>query len=144
MATAAASRQLRLIGVASAVLGLWLIVAVLLRRWKPGAQRPVAAACADLRRLRKAAGSLDGARAAIQRVHRAFDQAAGHRLFADGVDAFCRRVGADEDLHRRSVDFYALSRALFFRTGISDVPAGLGQELADLCQAWRSFEKRHS
>jgi mxaA protein len=140
---AGARAQLKTSAIAAALLGGWLILALAIRRWRPATPRPFAAANRDLRRLAKQALTLDGARAALQRVHRAFDQAAGHRLFGEGAEAYCRRVGADKALSDRTVEFFAQSRELFYRTDAAEVPHSLARDLAALCTAWQRFERRH-
>jgi hypothetical protein len=97
-----------------------------------------------LRGLARSAGTTEGTRALLQRMHRAFDQAAGHRLFSEGVAAFCHRMGADAELEKRTQEFFATSQAAFFDTTGTPLPTSLGTELRGLCQAWRRFEGRHS
>ncbi len=142
--TQPAQRQLHVLGIAAAVLLVWLLLTALLKALRPRALRPFAAAQRDLRRLLRAASSGEGAREAVQRLHRAFDQAAGQRLFGAGVPAFCHRLGADTELERRTVSFFATSQALFFQTGEVTVPEGLARELGELCRAWQRVEGRHA
>ena len=127
----------------AAAFAAWFAVAMVFRRLGPKPQRPYADAARDLRTLLKSSETLEGARAAVQRVHRAFDQSAGHRLFGEGVPAYCARMGADASLQDRTIAFFALSQTLFFRTGAAEIPPGLGQELTELTHAWQRFEKRH-
>jgi mxaA protein len=136
--------QLQLLGVAALALSVWLVLTLLWRVLRPRELSPFAAAQRDLRRLLRAASSGEGARAAMQRLHRAFDQAAGQRLFGAGVPAFCHRMGADSDLEQRTVAFFSTSQSLFFDTGDTSVPEGLVRELGELCRAWQRFEGRHA
>ena len=136
--------RLHMLGIAAAALACWVLASLLLRWLRPASLRPFAAAQRDLRRLLRAAGAADGAREAVQRLHRAFDQAAGQRLFGPGVPSFCHRMGADADLERRTVAFFTASQALFFDTGAVSVPAGLARDLGELCSAWKRFERRHA
>lgn len=143
--TAQARQGLEGIEIAAAVLAGWLLLTLAVPLLRPRRLRPFAAAQRDLRRLLRGSASPDGARVAVQRLHRAFDEAAGQRLFAAGVPGFCRRLGADAELEQRTRDFFQASQTLFFATGEppAPVPSGLGRELAALCRAWRRFEGRH-
>ncbi|MDE3011784.1 MAG: hypothetical protein KGI67_12940, partial [Pseudomonadota bacterium] len=147
--TGRVEQQLRGVTLAAALVAVWLLLVLAWQGLRPGRRTPFAAAQRDLRRLLRNATSLAGARAAVQRVHRAFDEAAGQRLFSAGVAAFCQRMGADATLEKRTESFFGVSQTLFFAvTGSGDaapaaVPDGLARELAELCRAWRKFEGRH-
>jgi len=143
IATSGTERQLALYAGAAAALLAWIGLAWLIRRWKPRALRPFAAAARELRSLVRHADSLEGACHAVQRLHRAFDEVAGHRLFSEGVPGFCRRLGVDAALETRTVAFFATSQTLFFNPGGGRPPADCARELTELCEAWRRFERRH-
>lgn len=135
--------RLHWVGIAALLLAAWLAASLSWKRLAARRVRPFAQLQRDLRRLLPATVNGDGARNAVQRVHRAFDEAAGHRLFAAAVPAFCRARGADADLEARTVAFFATSQSLFFAVGDAPVPDTLGRELGELCRAWRRFEGRH-
>ena len=139
----AAEGQLRWSGLVAAVAAGWLLLTAAARWLKPRDRRPFAQAARELRSLTRTAGSLEGARLAVQRVHRAFDQAAGHRLFAEGVSSYTHRVGADAGLQAQTEAFFQLSRQLFFAPDTAAPPADLGAQLKTLVQAWQRFERRH-
>ena len=138
-----ANRQLQWTGVAAATGLLWLLLTLTVRALKPRARRPFAQAARELRPLLRASQSLEGARQAVQRVHRAFDQAAGHRLFTEGVSAYTDRVGADAKLQAQTRDFFQLSRQLFFAPETAGAPADVATQLRTLVKAWQHFERRH-
>ncbi len=139
----AARERLHLVGMAGAGLAAWLLLALAVQLLRPRRLRPFAHAARELRRLLKAMDQPDGARTAMQRMHRAFDEAAGQRLFAEAVSDWCHRLGADAALHAQTVQFFARSRTLFFEPEQNGVPAGLRDELRSLARAWQQFERRH-
>ena len=141
--TALLEQHLQALGGVASVLGGWLALALAFRLWRPRKALPFAAARRDLRGVLRRLNTPEDARIAVQRLHRAFDLAAGQRLFSPGVPAFCQRMGVDAALQERTQAFFAASQALFFGTAGTAVPQGLGRDLAALCQAWQRFEGRH-
>lgn len=100
------------VGLAS-ILGL-----AILRGWGPfGRLRPpFSAAARDIRHI-LAAPSAEAYSKALLRLHRAFDAAAGHRLFADDVPAFlagCPHLATEADI---MAHFFHASRIAFFGKG---------------------------
>lgn len=99
---------------------------------------PFARALREVAKLARSRG--DGARRdAIRRVHRAFDEAAGHALFATELAEFLRRhpryAPARDDIER----FFELSRREFFAGGAAD--PDLLPWLARLCRDCRGLER---
>ena len=104
------------------------------------ARRPFARAYRDLRGIARSPFSPETFRAALQRLHRAFDESAGRTLFAEHLDAFfADRPGAD-GLRAATVDFFALSRGEFFAADAA-APAQSLKSLLQFCRRWRERER---
>lgn len=107
------SARWRLLGFASSTLLLGLLVLHHHARW-PFDLRPARPFTRAARQLRRASRTGGQAAERMQALHRAFDDTAGKRLFADDlVEFFSAHPGFDrhtQDIHR----FFTASRELFF------------------------------
>jgi mxaA protein len=99
---------------------------------------PFALAWREVRTLARGRGNA-GAREAIRRLHRAFDQTAGRALFAAEVPAFLREHPRYAPLAPDIERFFELSRREFFAGGAADPE--LLSWLAGFCRACRSLER---
>ena len=110
--------------------------------WLERGNGPFARAERDLARLgRRTAGQLDY-RAALTRIHRAFDETAGRTLFERDVGAFLVADRRFAGLGDGIAEFYALSSRCFYLPG-DDPPQG-STEIAALrrfCRACRDAER---
>lgn len=131
------SGSLRTAALAAAVLSaLFLVLLARDLAWWPFHRRPARPFSRAVREIGRALadGGADGYRAALLALHRAFDTAAGHRLFAADVDRFLAEHpehGASRSLVER---FFDASRVVFFgeapREGETRFPATEVRELA--------------
>ncbi|MFA9462199.1 nonribosomal peptide synthetase MxaA [Thiohalorhabdus methylotrophus] len=123
-------------GVFSLALLLWAWAADRL----PGRRRgPFGRAVRSLRRLRES--DRGATEAAMRTLHRAFDETAGHAVFAEDVDAFVTTHPAFSDLHDDIAAFFESSRHLFFAA--DDGPRGYElDEVRDLTSRCRARELR--
>lgn len=85
--------------------------------WLPDSRPPFARACADLRRLARQPSGRDAYRAGLRRVHRAFDETAGHTVFAEQLWTFLERHPHFAPLASDAERFFADSRREFFGAG---------------------------
>jgi mxaA protein len=128
----------------------WLLAA---RRWPQMAfwrrDAPFRDALADLRRIaaRARPASPEHYRDALERMHRAFDGAAGRALFADRLAPLYASRPALREAETAVQAFYAESRRVFF--GSNEVldskhagadPAARLQKLVDLCRRLAQLE----
>ncbi len=115
-----------------------LFLAVLARdlAWWPFQRRPARPFSRAVREIRRslAKGSGDGYKAALLALHRAFDTAAGQRLFAADVEPFLSHHPEHGDVREQVARFFAASRAVFFgdaqREGEMGMPPSELKELA--------------
>ncbi len=119
-----------LLGVlAISVLGLIYILGT--SNWLPRMGRPFAQTCRDLRKL---GNDDEGIRAAVSRVHQAFNATAGHGVF-EATSFLLRKPGFEPvagDIER----FFKLSRTVFFEPG---APHGIE---GDVMTWLRQFTRR--
>lgn len=121
-----------LLGILAGVLGLLLAREF---AWWPFQRRPARPFSRAAREVGRALtrGGADGYRAALLALHRAFDTAAGHRLFASDVSEFLKAHPEHDETRPHVERFFATSRAVFFgeRQGPGD-PSLPAHELRDL------------
>jgi mxaA protein len=114
MATAPKERSLLLSAVAVLACGLLLLWHYAIWPFKKRAGRPFTTADRQIRNL-LAYGTGDTAyRDALLILHRAFDEAAGHRLFAEDASAFAAEDPRFSTLMPRLKAFFESSRLYFF------------------------------
>lgn len=101
------------------------------------APRPFAWAYRDLRRLAKRTDGEESFRAALRRVHRAFDQTAGRPLFAEQLEAFFAEHPRFAQIQSTTEKFFELSRSEFFGIGVGERPMDW---LLTFCRDWRAVE----
>jgi mxaA protein len=107
------------------------------RAWGPfrqAAARPFTRAEYDIARLFKDLPEPDAYRGALTALHRAFDERAGRRVFADDVQRFLVDGAEHGELRDAIQDFFEASRDVFFagdlKSGTTVLPPGQLQELA--------------
>jgi mxaA protein len=104
---------------------------------------PFARALSDLRRLARASQDEATQLRAMQRLHRAFDETAGHAVFAGQLARFFALHGEFEDTRAEAERFFRTSREEFFgdaRTTHSGAPASIDAVLA-LARRCRDAER---
>lgn len=111
--------DVRIAAAAAVVAGASLLAFAAASGWGPfaGRKRPFAAALRQMRRADLAAPA--GYGDALQSLHRAFDAAAGQRLFGEDVPAFLAATPALAGEAEAIARFFAASRTAFF----GDAPA---------------------
>lgn len=118
--------------------GLSALLLILLARdlaWWPFHRRPARPFSRAVREIGRALakGGVDGYRAALLALHRAFDTAAGHRLLAADLDTFLAAHPEHGETRSLVERFFDASRAVFFgeapREGETRLPPS---ELKDL------------
>nr|WP_210286267.1 hypothetical protein [Hansschlegelia beijingensis] len=129
----------RLIAVA-ALAALLAVALAWSRAWPPfhkRRSRPFAAAAREVARLVRRGE--DGRRAALLRLHRAFDAAWGKRLLGEDIGAFLRDHPAFASRAEEIRSFFAASRRAFFGREQGDVlaPDALVRLARDLARAER-------
>lgn len=134
----------RLAGAAAIVAAASLIVFAAASGWGPfaGHSRPFAAALRHMRRLPDLDAPL-GYEDALQLLHRAFDAAAGHRLFGEDAPTFLAARPALGPEAREIDRFFTASRIAFF----GDDPEGAmalfpPAALLDLARRLSAIERR--
>ncbi len=104
--------------------------------------RPFARAARDLRKLTRLPPETATYRRGLQRLHRAFDDAAGHAVFADRLAplfaAHPELVGLRAHIER----FYAASQREFFGSGSSSASLQEVLALADRCREAEASARR--
>lgn len=121
------------------LLALWLRFGL---PWAAAGRRPFARAYRDLRRLARRRSLPDAHAEALRRLHRAFDQCAGHTVFAEQLDDFFAQQPGFGALRAETEQLFRQSRNLFFGGGGSDT-GSLDRVLA-LARAYRSAERRRA
>ncbi len=112
------------------------------RAWPPFHRRPARPFAAAARAVRKAAGAGEaGWRAAALALHRAFDAAAGKRLFGDDVAAFLQTRPAFARHEAAIAAFFDASRRAFFGDGANAAAALPPEELNRLARDLASAER---
>ena len=101
-------------------------------------RKPFAAASREVRRLARSR-SETAHREAIRRMHRAFDETAGHALFATELPAFLRQHSRYAPLKPEIERFFEVSRGEFFAGGAAD--PDLLPWLGRFCRECRSLER---
>lgn len=115
-----------------------------LDQWGLGVLRPrggpFARADVRLRRLAREPRATQRGRDALRTLHRAFDETAGRRVFADRVDEELAQLAQFAGMENEIRRFYELSRAEFFGHGAGEIslPA-----LLHLCGQLKSRERSH-
>jgi mxaA protein len=99
---------------------------------------PFAQALRDLRALTRKPNDANTYQATLRRVHRAFDQTAGHVLFAQQLDQFFVEHPRFGDLRALVAQFFELSQQEFFG---SSVAVRKGDWLLDFCRQCRDRER---
>lgn len=84
--------------------------------WLRRARGPFGRAYRDLKHAPRGGG--DGARAALQRLHRAFDATAGHTVFREELDEFFAAHPRFTPLREPVEAFFAFSQRQFFDAGM--------------------------
>jgi mxaA protein len=115
-----------------------LLLALLARdmAWWPFHRRPARPFSRAVREIGRALaeGGAEGYRAALLALHRAFDTAAGRRLFAADVDAFLASHPEHGEIRASVERFFDASRKVFFggaqRDGQTELPPSELKELA--------------
>ncbi|GLK54620.1 mxaA protein [Methylopila capsulata] len=112
------------------------------RAWPPFHRRPARPFAAAARAVRKAAGAGEtGWRAAALALHRAFDAAAGKRLFGDDVAAFIKTRPAFARHEAAIAAFFDASRRAFFGEGTNAAAALPPEQLTRLARDLASAER---
>jgi mxaA protein len=128
------------------ILSIWVIITLLIQRFASRKSKPFASANTDIRRLSRLPLSPEKGQALAQRVHRAFDQTAGYRLFRENIPAFCEQLNIPQELSLSTDAFFESSQRLFFREqSAEDAQALLSQfpkQVHDLVRAWKKFEAK--
>lgn len=111
-------------GTAASGSGAVLALALLAyhRAWWPFRSRkarPFTAAARAIRRLASGARSDGSYRDSLLALHRAFDAAAGKRLFADDIDGFLERHPEYRPARHEIAQFFAASRWAFYGSDIA-------------------------
>jgi mxaA protein len=107
--------------------------------WAGGRRGPFALACRDVQRLARHRSRPDIHAAALRRLHRAFDQCAGHTVFADQLDAFFAQRPQFGALRAETEQLFRQSRLLFFGGGGD---AGSLERVLALARAYHAAERR--
>lgn len=107
--------------------------------WAAGRRGPFALACRDVQRLARRRSQPDLHAEALRRLHRAFDECAGHSVFAGQLDAFFARRPQYGSLRAETEQLFRQSRILFFG-GSGD--AGSLDRVVALARAYRAAERR--
>jgi mxaA protein len=122
---------------------LWLVTVLVLRRLRPRRACPFALAYKELRRQKYTSHNTEALAAAVRRLHRAFDEGAGQRVFLEGLPALCAAWRAPDELRLRSEEFFKVSRVLFFDS--NSAPAELlFSELIVLARDWARLERKRT
>lgn len=100
-------------------------------------RRPFTRAYRDLAKLSQQDHAFS---TAVERIHRALNEAAGRSLFLENADHFLASRGANEHLAAMTRQFFELSRNEFFGSGTADSRRSLAW-LQDFCRAWRDVER---
>ncbi|HET7634860.1 MAG TPA: hypothetical protein VFK51_09035 [Burkholderiales bacterium] len=119
--TAALTIRLAAYGVAAAAIILYLLI---MRFGVPFSRRrhgPFARACRDLARITRNTDDVHAFRSALAVLHRAFNEAAGHSVFAGELDGFFVARPRFAPLRADVEHFFALSQREFFDGGSIDV-----------------------
>ena len=104
--------------------------------------RPFGAAASQVRRLLRGGDAVDGYRASLLALHRAFDAAFGRRLLAGDVEAFVARWPRYQQVADELDAFFVASRALFFGSGAEDASRQLPpQRLRQLADRLAAVER---
>lgn len=110
--------------------------------WLRRSARPFAKAARDLRKLARLPPEQAIYRRGLQRLHRAFDAAAGHAVFGDRLaPLFAARpelIGLRAQIER----FYAASQREFFGSGSNSASLQEVLALADRCREAEAFARR--
>ena len=129
---------------AAAIAAVMAITAVQRRGgfWLRRSARPFAKAARDLRKLARLPPEQTTYRRGLQRLHRAFDAAAGHAVFGDRLAplfaAHPELIGLRAQIER----FYAASQREFFGTGSNSASLQEVLALADRCRQAEAFARR--
>ncbi len=107
--------------------------------WAGGRRGPFALACRDVQRLAHRRSHPGVHAEALRRLHRAFDQCAGHTVFSEQLDAFFAQRPQFGALRAETEQLFRQSRTLFF--GGSGDAGSLDRVLA-LARAYRVAERR--
>lgn len=122
-----------------------LAFALFYRKWGRilfGYRGPFARAEQDLRRmLRQGPDDEERAKAALRRLHRAFDETAGRSFFAHQLQEFFAAHPWFRTKERAVEEFFAASRQTFFGTSEDRTPASQ-QSILDIARALRRAERR--
>ena len=128
------------------IFGIWLIISLFIQRFVKRKTKPFAAAQRDIRRLSRPTLSIESAQTLAQRVHRAFDQSAGYRLFGEGVTLFCEQMNVPEELKSMTESFFETSQRLFFKEqseeAAEELLSELPKQVRNLVRAWKKFEAK--
>ena len=131
--------RVTLVGLAVLVLGLYLFYchfgAVWLARWR----QPFTAALRDLRTLAgqsTAAGESTGgtSEAGLRRFHAAMNEAAGHVVMRDDLDAFFHAQPLYARERGAITEVFECSHRFFFAADAAPAQAMTAQELVDVCR----------
>jgi mxaA protein len=132
--TASLSRLLVYVALAAAILAYLFLVPRMIHRGGPFTQA--------YRVVRRVAAAHDAGayRAALRAVHRAFDETAGRRVFADRMEAFIAERPQFADLQEATAKFLQISRREFFADGTPPAEQEL-EWLLRFCRDCRSRER---
>ena len=112
------------------------------RGWPPFHRRRARVFAAAARRIVALArrGDEPARRAAMLALHRAIDEAAGRRIFAEDLDAFVSRNAEFASARDSLARFFAASRALFFGVAVAGADLSLA-EIATLAKSLATLER---
>lgn len=133
------SRLVGYLGLSSALLGL-------IAWQRHGSEpRPFARAHRELRRQLRRGATAATYRAAVQRLHQALNETAGHSLFAEQLGGFCAERPAFAELREELAGFFGLSRRVFFAAPDAPLPPDYpAARLEELCRRCAQAERRRA
>lgn len=132
--------RLGLYAVGSAAILLYLVYAYVGLPFIARSNGPFARAYRELRGLARRSDA-DGFRAALRRMHRAFDETAGATVFGERLAQFVVEHPRYADLKDTAEQFFLLSRHEFFGEGASEPQVRSMQWLLAFCRDCRDRER---
>jgi len=134
-----ATRLVGYLGLGAALFGLMA--------WRRHGSRPhpFARAYRELRRQTWRGATPESYRAAVQRLHQALNETAGHSLFAEQLGGFCAAHPAFAELREELAGFFRLSRRVFFAAPDAPLPPDYpAARLQALCRRCAQAERRQA
>lgn len=140
LAAAPYRMRLGLYAAGGAAILLYLVYAYVGLPFIARSNGPFARAYRELRRFARR-GDADGFRAALRRMHRAFDETAGATVFGERLAQFVAEHPRYADLKDAAEQFFRLSRHEFFGEGASAPQVRSMQWLLAFCRDCRDRER---